>query len=226
MQAQSGSLEPEFPLVAFVECNSYQAETFAGQIGQHLRQTVSPILLSRIRETTAAVPKTCKLMLTSYFHYSELRDLMQDHAVAIRPLILDVITDLRVKLSRVPRGKIVGLVTRFAGVHEVEVEISQEVLRRQLALETFPFNDGDTAGLSEFLRSVDVLICPDAALDAVMESKTGEGPEIVAWKAILDPNEAGGDSSNRTVSSFVHRPPSLAAAATLVTNGWVDAHGR
>lgn len=189
LQSQAATFEARFPLVAFVECNSYQANDFAGQIGECWGLHVAPVLLSRIKEAPDAIPNTCKLVVTSYFHYQEVRNLLQNRSLTIRPVVLDVLSDLKEKLRRVPRGTRVGVISRFEGVHEVALEIGNEVRRRQLNLRMFPFRGGASKGLKQFLEAVEWVICPDTARDAVAALPARNKPRIIEWKARLDLNE-------------------------------------
>lgn len=201
LQTQAAAFESTFPLVAFIECNPYQADDFARQISERWQLDVRPILLSDARDTRAAVPATCRLVLTSYFHFPEVRQVLGQHPVTIRPIVLDVISDLRTKLRALPPGTTVGVITRFEAVHEVAEEMAREVRTRRLRLRTFPFRNGRPRGLKQFLDSVEVIICPDTARDAVRALGLGAKPRLIEWKAILDLDDL--DAIRRSVP-FLH----------------------
>lgn len=201
LQTQAGAFESRFPLVAFIECNPYQAGDFARQISERWQLDVRPILLSAACEKPDVVPATCRLVLTSYFHFPEVRQVLRRHPATIRPIVLDVVSDLKAKLHAVPPGTKVGVITRFEAVHQVEEEMAREVRARHLRLRTFPFHHGQRHGLKRFLDSVEVIICPDAARDAVRALRLGATPQLIEWKALLDPNDL--DTIRRSVP-FMH----------------------
>lgn len=202
LQTQAAAFESEFPLVAFIECNPYQAGDFARQISERWQLDVRPILLSDARDRRDAVPATCRLVLTSYFHFPEVRQVLGERSVTIRPIVLDVISDLRAKLRALSPGTRVGVITRFEAVFEVAEEMAREVRTRRLRLRTFPFHDGRQRGLKRFLDSADVIICPDTARDAVRALRPGAKPRIIEWKAILDLDDL--DAIRRSVPMLHH----------------------
>lgn len=186
LQSQVQAFEQRFPLVAFVECNPYQSNEFAQQIANRWQMKVMPVLLSVIRKRSA-LPETCRLVLTTYFHYPEVRKGLHHRDVQVRSVVVDVLTGLRKALREAPNEGRVGLISRFEGVSEVEDVISAEAHAHGLNLKTFCYNDGDERSLRRFLAGLDVLICPDAARDALQRLETRKlPPRILEWKASLD----------------------------------------
>lgn len=186
LQSQAEAFEERFPLVAFVECNPYQSNEFAQQITERWQLKVMPVLLSAIRQP-AALPATCKLVLTTYFHYAEVRKSVQGRDLLVRSVVVDVLTGLRKALRQAPtRGK-VGVISRFEAVPEVEEVIAAESRALGLNLKTFCYHEGDEKGLARFLAGIEVLICPDAARDAIHRIESRKLPtRILEWKAGLD----------------------------------------
>ncbi|MHB8559341.1 MAG: GntR family transcriptional regulator [Candidatus Acidiferrales bacterium] len=186
LQSQAHAFEAHFPLVAFVECNPYQSNEFAQQIAERWQMKVMPVLLSAVRQSLA-LPVTCKVVLTTYFHYPEVRKSIQRRDLLIRPVVVDVITGLRKALRQAPDQGKVGVISRFEGVSEVEEVIAAEARTRSLHLRTFSYREGDERGLKRFLAGLDVLICPDAARDALLRIEARKvPPRILEWKASLD----------------------------------------
>lgn len=185
LQSQAHSFEARCPLVAFVECNLYQTDEFSSQIGQRWQMNVVPVLLSTLTAQERQVPDTCKLVLTTYFHYPEVRDRLQSQGFMIRPVVLDVISGLKETLQAIPTAARAGVVSRFEGVHDIE-DVIERARASGLDISAFAFHDGDDARLKRFLRGLDVVVCPDAARDAVMRLKPARAPQIIEWKAKLD----------------------------------------
>ncbi len=186
LQSQAQTFEERFPLVAFVECNPYQSNEFAQQIAERWQMNVMPVLLPAVREPSA-LPATCQLVLTTYFHYPEVRKSLQGRDLLVRSVVVDVVTGLRKVLRQAPnRGK-VGVISRFEGVPEVEDVIAAEARAQGLRLRTFCYQEGDERGLARFLAGLDVVICPDAARDALGRiADRRRPPRILEWKAGLD----------------------------------------
>lgn len=186
LQSQAQAFEERFPLVAFVECNPYQSNEFAQQIAERWQMKVLPVLLSAIREP-ATLPATCKLVLTTYFHYPEVRESLEGRELLVRSVVVDVLTGLRRALRRVPNEGRVGVISRFEGVSEVEAVIAAESRSHGLNIRTFCYHEGEERTLQQFLAELDVLICPDAARGALQRINPRKlPPRILEWKAGLD----------------------------------------
>jgi DNA-binding transcriptional regulator YhcF (GntR family) len=186
LQSQAQTFEDRFPLVAFVECNPYQSNEFAQQIAGRWQMKVKPVLLSALQEPSA-LPATCQLVLTTYFHYPEVRKNLQDRNVLVRSVVVDVVTGLRKALRQTPNHVKVGVISRFEGISEVEDVIAAEARAHGLQLKTFSYQEGDERGLARFLSGLEVVICPDAARDALGRiAGRRRPPRILEWKAGLD----------------------------------------
>lgn len=186
LQSEITHYEKRFPLVAFVECNQYQARDFARQVGSVWKLNVVPLLLSDLQKSKPVIPSTCKVVMTSYFHYPDVRQLVATRHVTVRAVVLDVMTGLKQELARIRRGVKAGIITRFDGVHEFSVEMAAEVRRRGLSVQMFSFEDGNARDLKRFLASIDVLVCPETARDAVGTLGLSRMPRTLEWKATVD----------------------------------------
>lgn len=186
LQSQAESFEERCPLVAFVECNPYQSREFAHQIAARWQMKVTPLLLSGIGKRSA-LPPTCRLVLTTYFHYPEVRKTLRNRDVMVRSVVLDVLVGLRKALRQAPNRGEVGVISRFEGISEVEDVIAAEARSHGLHVRIFSYHDGGKRTLSRFLSGLEVLICPDAAREALHQIDPRKLPPcILEWKAGLD----------------------------------------
>jgi DNA-binding transcriptional regulator YhcF (GntR family) len=186
LQSQAEAFEERCPLVAFVECNPYQSREFAQQIAERWEMKVTPLLLPDIRKRSA-LPPTCRLVLTTYFHYPEVRKTLRNRDLMVRSVVVDVLVGLRKALRQAPNSGEVGVISRFEGIPEVEDVISSEARSHGLRVRIFSYRDGGKRALARFLAGLEVLICPDAAREALLQIDPGKlPPRVLEWKAGLD----------------------------------------
>ncbi len=128
--------------VAFIECNREQLDYFAKELGLGAGVTMVPILLSDLRDHTEEVNEQLRetdLVVTTFFHLREVRDLIEDPKKEVLGIALDPQLDTMVKIARLPKGKRVGLVCRSeafservkksmanAGINELEIAVFTE----------------------------------------------------------------------------------------------------
>lgn len=96
--------------LAFVECNAERAETLAGELASAVKAPMTPLVLD---EVDASDLEDADLVVTTFFHLSEVRRLVRDLATGVAPEVLGIVfaphlTTL-VQLSQIPSDHRIGI---------------------------------------------------------------------------------------------------------------------
>ncbi len=99
--------------VAFIECNKEQLDHFLKDL--HLDPSVSiiPVLLDDFRNNPGEVNQfltTTDLILTTFFHLQEVKEMVKFKGVEIIGIALDPQLETIVKIARLPQGTRLGIV--------------------------------------------------------------------------------------------------------------------
>jgi GntR family transcriptional regulator len=92
--------------VAFVECNAERASYFADELSQRLELPVDPLVLGEFDPATSL---DVDLVLTTFFHLSEVRRLARPLGVEVVAIVVAPHVTTLVQLAGVPKGKRVGI---------------------------------------------------------------------------------------------------------------------
>ncbi|ASS76153.1 GntR family transcriptional regulator [Tumebacillus algifaecis] len=106
--------------VAFIECNREQVEYFAKRLQCESGVSITPIVLDELRQDVERYEQavaTSDLVITTFFHYDEVKELlgMRKNVLAIA---LDPQIETIVRIARISHGRKIGLVCKsdnFAG---------------------------------------------------------------------------------------------------------------
>ena len=174
--------------VAFVECNEERAKSFASDLSETINGNVTPLVLNALSANDLA---DADLVVTTFFHHSELRRSIQGMQFGQAPELLAIVAAPHIKtlarLSRIPKGRRIGIL--------YSTEDQAEAIRQSLT---------DT-GLDNtcVLRGPDDPQIDDCDL-VVVPSETpelGEGirdrSKVIDFGNVLDP------ASRRMVSEIV-----------------------
>ncbi len=134
--------------IAFVECNREQLDYFSKELELGTGVKVLPVLTDDLEAGEAsarAVIARADLIVTTFFHLDEVRELFPGRADDILGIALDPVMETIVRIARLPQGSQVLLVClseRFAervcksmelaGITEVDVEITTSRNSRDL----------------------------------------------------------------------------------------------
>jgi hypothetical protein len=96
--------------LSFVECNVERAETFSAELGEALEAQVSPLLLSAIE---ASDVQGQDLVITTFFHLTEVRRLVRDLVPNEAPEVLGIVVaphlKTLVRLAQIPKDHRIGI---------------------------------------------------------------------------------------------------------------------
>jgi hypothetical protein len=107
------------PTVGFVECTAHQSVEFARDLSEQFGVSVQQVLLDDLRTGKTKTGPHLKHLVTSLFHFDELRDLMGRREVRVHPVTYDVHPATRKMLREVPAGRKVAFICQDANTEEV-----------------------------------------------------------------------------------------------------------
>ncbi len=99
--------------LVFIECNREQVEYFSKELELSSSVSVVPIVLDDLKSNPAryeAVLDACDLVITTFFHLSEVKSILGGREIDILGVALDPQLDTIVKIARLPRGETIGLI--------------------------------------------------------------------------------------------------------------------
>jgi DNA-binding transcriptional regulator YhcF (GntR family) len=106
--------------VAFIECNREQVEYFAKRLQFDSGVMITPLVLEDLsREPERYLPDvlSAHLVITTFFHYDEVKELLGTKK-SVLAIALDPQLETIVRIARIPAGRKIGLVCKsdnFAG---------------------------------------------------------------------------------------------------------------
>ena len=145
--------------LVFVECNREQLAYFAGHLRLEAGVTISPLLLSEVREHPRAALerlKSADAVVTSFYHVEELDRVLKGTGARLVGITLQPEMSTIVKIARIPQDARVGLVATSS---QFLVEICKTLREIGIASDRV---DQSTATegkeLGSFVAGVDALI--------------------------------------------------------------------
>lgn len=172
--------------LVFVECDETQLELLGQDIRSALGLRVEKILTSRLaqeRDRLARHRDRYAGIVTTYFHYREVRDALGHLGLPILGLVLATSPSTLERLSRVPAGSTVGRVCR----DPESVPSFQSIVTRLLppGVKVKACLVGDSAGLDALAREASLIVCTVPCLRPLEERLRGR--EIYPLYDRVDP---------------------------------------
>ncbi|HHY04210.1 MAG TPA: winged helix-turn-helix transcriptional regulator [Thermoanaerobacterales bacterium] len=114
----------------FIECNKEQLDYFCEEIGLGSGIKITPILLQDFKRNIEKINKKLNLfdlVVTTVFHYEEVRSLIQDDEVEILPIALNPQIESIIKIARIRKEKKVGILCKSQNFAEKVKRAIQEI---------------------------------------------------------------------------------------------------
>lgn len=146
--------------LVFVECDEAQLDLLSQDIRAALGLRVEKVLTSRLpveRERIARHRDRYAAVVTTYFHYREVRDAVGDLGLPLLGLVLATAPSTLEDLARLPAGVKVGCVCRDPESLPSFSSIVQKLLPSGTETRSCLVGDGD--GLDALSRDAGVLVC-------------------------------------------------------------------
>ena len=115
------------PVVAFVECTAHQSQQGAQDLKEHFGISVQHLLLDDLRSNRKLVTPLLRHIVTSIFHYDEVKDLVADNGLRVYPVTYDLHPETRRLLRELSSDRRLGFICHDANTEEV---IGKEVRDR------------------------------------------------------------------------------------------------
>jgi DNA-binding transcriptional regulator YhcF (GntR family) len=182
------------PTVAFVECTAHQSQESARDLGEAFGVRVHHLLLDDLRRAPGDLPPHLQHIVTSIFHYDEVRDLVHPLHRRVHPITYDLHPATRKLLHDLRSDARLGFICHDAN--------TEEVIGREVA-EHAP--EGTFMGCANLelpkhalalIRQVDTVILTDPASAFCIQHCTPEHELLELHFAL---NRASVDKVNRTV---------------------------
>jgi len=107
------------PIVSFVECTAHQSRECAHDLGEAFGVTVHHLLLDHLRRNPAAIAGHVQHVVTSIFHYDEVRDLLAGGPRKVYPITYDLHPETRRELRDIRPDARLGFICHDANTEEV-----------------------------------------------------------------------------------------------------------
>ncbi|PKM43532.1 MAG: GntR family transcriptional regulator [Firmicutes bacterium HGW-Firmicutes-8] len=165
--------------VAFIECNKEQLDHFSKDLRLDPKVSIVPILLDDFRNQPDEVNSqidTTDLVLTTFFHLQEVRELVRVKGIDIIGIALDPQLETIVKIARLPQGTKLGIVC----LSETFVTKIKGSLKRAGIehLEIFTTTTKDPDELRDVVDAVDALVVSPNRHREVTNLNREHKPEI------------------------------------------------
>lgn len=127
----AGQRAPSFdarnPVIAFVECTAHQSQECARDLANSFGVHVQHLLLDDLRAKPKALPANLKHVVTSVFHYDEVRSLIRSADRKVHPVTYDLHSVTRKALRELPENRRLGFICHDANTEEV---VGAQILER------------------------------------------------------------------------------------------------
>ncbi|HUJ75003.1 MAG TPA: GntR family transcriptional regulator [bacterium] len=119
IQQRAPAYDARYPSVAFVECTAHQSQECARDLAQAFGISVQHMLLDDLRRAPQAVPEHVQHLVTSVFHYDEVKLLAQRLKRRVHPIAYDLHPATRKLLREIAPGRRLGFICHDANTEEV-----------------------------------------------------------------------------------------------------------
>ncbi len=121
------SFDARHPVVAFVECTAHQSQECARDLAESFGIHVQHLLLDDLRARPKALSPHLKHVVTSVFHYDEVRGLIKAGDRKVHPVTYDLHPVTRKQLRDLPEDRKLGFICHDANTEEV---VGAQILER------------------------------------------------------------------------------------------------
>lgn len=182
------------PIVSFVECTAHQSQECARDLGEAFGINVHHLLLDELREANGGLLESLQHIVTSLFHYDEVRELLSGSGRRVHPITYDLHPATRKVLRDLPADRKLGFICHDANTEEV---IGAQVAER--------VSEGVFVGCAnlespkhalELIKRVDTVILTEPASEFCIKNCT-PGHELLELHFAL--NQASVDKVTRSI---------------------------
>ncbi|OWZ83109.1 GntR family transcriptional regulator [Natranaerobius trueperi] len=174
--------------IAFIECNEEQINYFVNELYFDQGVSILPVLLSDLKENTESYNEQLKdvdVIITTFFHLEEIKDLLKNLNVDIVPIALELQMETVVKIARFSQETKIGLACKSENFAEkFKNAISKTGINN---IEIYYTTNTSEDELINFVNSVDQIVTSPGR-KKYLEKIISEKKDIV--EVIFKPDEA------------------------------------
>jgi DNA-binding transcriptional regulator YhcF (GntR family) len=159
--------------VSFVECNAERAGYFAGELSSRLDLAVQPLVLGELDPAEAL---DVDLVLTTFFHLTEVRRLARGHDTEVIAIVVAPHVRTLVQLAQLPKSRRVGI---LYSTREQAEAIRDSLL--QAGLDNIDVLDEP---YDAKLKTVDVIVVPSEMPG--LRDRVNGNVEVIEFGNVLD----------------------------------------
>jgi GntR family transcriptional regulator len=166
--------------VAFVECNREQLDYFARQLELGAGVKILPVMVDDLRRQAEAVRWTLSgvdMVVTTFFHLEEVKDLLRGAKAEVLGIALDPVMETMVRMARVRPGQKVGLVCLSEAFSE---RVAKSLTNGGIDLEFSFLTSRNEEDLKEFLEDLSIIMVSPGRKKEV-ERLCPNGTEVVEF---------------------------------------------
>lgn len=86
--------DKETPMCSFAECTHIQAAALASDVANQLGISVTPLVVDHITGRRNRIPKHVRVLLTTHFHYSELKSFHKSNSLEVIAVPIEASSDM------------------------------------------------------------------------------------------------------------------------------------
>ena len=166
--------------VAFVECNREQLDYFTKQLELGAGVKIIPVMVDDLRRQAEAVRWTLSgvdMVVTTFFHLEEVKDLLRGSKAEVLGIALDPVMETMVRMARVGQDQKVGLVCLSEAFSE---RVAKSLANGGIDLEFSFTTSRDEGELKKFLADLSVVMVSPGRKREV-ERLCPNGTEVVEF---------------------------------------------
>lgn len=172
--------------VVFVECNKEQLLDFSNELHLDSGVVIMPVLLDDFRARPAEINAALadvELVLTTFFHLQEVRELIIDQRRDIIGIALDPQLETIVKIARLPQGSILGIICASdTFVAKIKNSLRQAGIDHLQVKSTIA---KDSQQLAEFVAGADAIVVSPHRKKDVAEL-CGKNKAVIEFRYLPD----------------------------------------
>jgi DNA-binding transcriptional regulator YhcF (GntR family) len=176
------------PTVGFVECTAHQSSEFSRDLSAHFGVSVQQVLLDDLRGGKPRLGPHLRHLVTSLFHYDELRELMGGRDVRVHPVTYDLHPATRKALREIPPGRRLGFICHDANTEEVVGAEIKERVAEGVLIGCANLESPELA--LKLIQKVNTVIFTEAAQEYCIKHCT-PGHELIELYFALNPASVG-----------------------------------
>lgn len=172
--------------VHFIECNHADLKFYKGELEKEMGVEIKTFLLGDLEQqvkTGGYPPKAADLAVTTFFHLSEVKELLKDSSLEVVGLMAGPSIKTLLELSNLPEKTRLGIVC--ASLHGAK-NMERSILSTGLTnVKPVPFTISDPDQFQETVQEIDIVLTSQGVVGEV-EPQLPSGVKLIVYDRVLD----------------------------------------